>query len=66
MSASLLPAPANQAAIISALPPLADDSGSCAIVQFVRALAIRQARSDAGQAFKVANDNERGTSSSSQ
>jgi hypothetical protein len=57
MSASLLPASANE----TALPTVVGDTGSTIIVQFVRALAVRQARLDASHAFKTANDNDRGT-----
>jgi hypothetical protein len=61
MSASLLLAPTHEAAIIAALPSVVDDTGSTIIVQFVRALAVRQARIDASQSLKAASDNERRT-----
>jgi hypothetical protein len=60
MPASPLPEIANQTAIIGALPSMAEESRTT-IVQFVRSLAIRHARLDAAQAFKAANDNNRGT-----
>lgn len=62
MSASPLPAPANEPAMhICALPSLANETGATTIIQFVRELAIRQARLDAAHVFKSANDNDQRT-----
>jgi hypothetical protein len=59
MTANQLQTPANQIAANVPVPPSVADEAT--IVQFVRALAIRQARIDASQAFRAANDNERRT-----
>jgi hypothetical protein len=61
MPVSLLPTSKNIAVMqYNSLPPAADDIQPI-VVQFVRALAIRQARLDVSQTFKAANDNERRT-----
>jgi hypothetical protein len=58
MLSSLLLTPTDQPSV---LPIIGVEDQSQTIVEFVRALAIRQARLDASQAFKADNDNERGT-----
>ena len=50
--------PINQAC---ALPAIGIEDESNTMLEFVRALAIRQARLDASQGLKAANDNRRGT-----
>ena len=56
MSLSPLLLRGNQA---SPLPAIEDESNT--MLEFVRALAIRQARIDASQGLEAANDNHRGT-----
>ena len=50
----------NQAGLTNPLPAIGIEDESKTMLEFVRALAIRQARLDAAQGLVAANDNHRG------
>lgn len=61
MSLSPLLPLTNQARLTDPLPAIGIEDGSNTMLEFVSALAIRQARLDASQGLVAANDNHRGT-----